>query len=98
MGFGSENKPGKAICDSPAVVKDKNGSLRLEMKSDHPFLDQHSQYHTQSWRANGDISLILSKCSSDNPSISDIIATEKYVFGYACKGNQTFGEVVDLLM
>ncbi|KAH3778534.1 hypothetical protein DPMN_179999 [Dreissena polymorpha] len=96
MEFGSENMQGKAIRDSPAIVKDKNGSLRLEMKRDHPFLVQHSQYHTQAWRANGDISLILSKSSPDNPSISDIIATEKYVSGYACKGNQPTGEVVDL--
>ncbi|KAH3883662.1 hypothetical protein DPMN_007622 [Dreissena polymorpha] len=29
MEFGSENMQGKAIRDSPAIVKDKNGSLRL---------------------------------------------------------------------
>ena len=57
---------------------------------------QHSRVHTQGWRDNGDISLILSKSSPDNPSIAEIIATEKYVTGYACKGNQSTGEMVDL--
>ncbi|KAH3748569.1 hypothetical protein DPMN_183015 [Dreissena polymorpha] len=87
---------GKDIRDSPAIVKDKHGSFRLEIKRDHQFLVQHSQYHTQAWREYGDISLILSKRSPDNPSICDIIATEKYVSGYACKGNQPTGDVVDL--
>jgi hypothetical protein len=31
-----------------------------------------------------------------NPSVNEIIATEKYVSGYACKGNQPTGAIVDL--
>ena len=96
MEFGPQNMPGKILRDTPAIVKDKNGSLRLEMQRDHPMLVQHSMYHTQGWRANGDISLILSKSSPDNPSVEDIIATEKYITGYACKGNQPTGAVVEL--
>lgn len=80
----------------PAIVKDKNSSLRLEMPRDHPVLVQHSQYHTQGWRANGDISLILSKSDPENPSVNEILATEKYITGYACKGNQPTGAVADL--
>ncbi len=53
-------------------------------------------FHTQGWRANGDISLILSKNGPDNPSADDIIATEKYITGFACKGNESTGAVVDL--
>ncbi len=79
-----------------AIVNDKNGSLRLEMSRDHPMLVQHSRFHTQGWRANGDISLILSKSPPENPSVNEIIATEKYITGYACKGNEATGAVVDL--
>ena len=96
MEFGPKDNPGKELRDIPAIVKDKNGSLRLEMERDHPTLVQHSQYHTQGWRANGDISLILSKSSPENPSVEDIIATEKYITGYACKGNEPTGAVVEL--
>jgi hypothetical protein len=39
-------------------------------------------------RANGDISLILSKSGPENPSVDEIIAVEKYITGYACKGNE----------
>ena len=96
MEFGTEQSPGKKIRDTPALVKDHNGSTRLEMTRDHPVLVQHSRYHTQGWRANGDISVILSKSSPDNPSVHDIIATEKYITGYACKGNQPTGAISNL--
>lgn len=96
MEFGFENNPGKPLRASAAIVRDKNGSLRLEMSRDHPMLVQHSIYYTQGWRANGDIFLILSKSEPENPSVDDIIATEKYVTGYACKGNEPTGAVVDL--
>lgn len=86
----------KPTRSSPAIVKDRNGSLRLEMERDHPVLVQHSKFHTQGWRANGDISLILSKGGSANPSVDDILATEKYITGYACKGNEPTGAISDL--
>ena len=96
MEFGNEQSPGKQLRKSPAIVKDKNGSLRLEMARDHPQLVQHSRFYTQGWRANGDISLILSKSSPENPSVDEIMATEKYITGYARKGNEGTGAVVDL--
>ena len=96
MEFGSEQNPGKEIRSMPSIQRDKNGSLRLEMSRDHPMLVQHSQHHTQGWRANGDISLILSKSPPENPSVDDIIATERYITGYACKGNQPTGAMVEL--
>lgn len=66
------------------------------MERDHPVLVQHSKFHTQGWRANGDISLILSKSDPSNPSVDEILATEKYITGYACKGNQPTGALSDL--
>ena len=96
MEFGTLSAPGKTIRNEPSIVLDKNGSKRLEMARDHPMLVQHSRFHTQGWRANGDISLILSKNGPDNPSVNEIIATQKYITGYACKGNQPTGAVADL--
>ena len=96
MEFGTESNPGKQIREKPAIVKDKNGCQRLEMPRDHPLLVQHSQFHTQAWRANGDISIIISKSEPKNPSVDEIIACEKYISGYACKGNQPTGALVDL--
>ena len=96
MEFGSTADPGKVLRDAPSIVKDKTGSMRLGMERDHPMLVQHSQYHTQGWRANGDISLILFKGGPDNPSVDDIIATERYVSGYACKGSESTGALVNL--
>ena len=96
MEFGSTEAPGKELRDAPAIAKDKNGSLRLELERDHPNLVQHSQVHTQGWRANGDVSIILSQSHPSNPSVSEIVATEKYVSGYACKGNEGIGSSVDL--
>lgn len=86
----------KQVRSSPAIVKDQNGSLPLEMERDHLVLVQHSRFHTQGWRANGDISLILSKSDPSNPSVDEIIATEKYITGYACKGNEPTGAHSDL--
>ena len=38
MEFGNEQSHGKQLRESPAIVTDKNGSLRLEMVKDHPQL------------------------------------------------------------
>ncbi|CAG2201823.1 unnamed protein product [Mytilus edulis] len=35
MEFGTSLNPGKTVRDNPAIVKDRNGSLRLEMERDH---------------------------------------------------------------
>ena len=101
----NKSKPNTKLCrmefpkplrDFPDIIHDRNKSMRLEMPRDHPMLVQHSRIHTQAWRANGDISLILSKSGTDNPSVDDIMATEKYITGYACKGNQPTGAIADL--
>ena len=96
MGFGSKSKPGKEIQEQPLLIKDKNGCLRLEMERDHPSLVQSSRIHLQTWRANGDVSIILSESDPDSPSYSEIIATERYVSGYACKGNVSTSAISDL--
>lgn len=88
----------KQLRSQPAIVKDRNGSLRLEMERDHPVHVQHSRFHTQGWRENGDISLILSKSDPSNPSVDEIIATEKYITGYACKGNEPTPEIRMILL
>ena len=41
MGFGTFNTPGRELREKPALVKDLNGSNRLEMERDHPMLVQH---------------------------------------------------------
>ena len=57
--FGTEVAPGKTLRQVAEIVKDKNGSLRLEMERDHPMLAQNSKFMTQGWRANGNLSVIL---------------------------------------
>ena len=76
---------------NPEIVEDHNGAPRLEMPRDHPRVVQHSRYQLQSWRANGDVSLILSNSPPDNPSTDDIIAIIDYVCGYACKDSKPTG-------
>ena len=66
------------------------------MQRDHPRIVQHSRYQIQSWRANGDVSLILSNSPPDNPSTDDIIAIIDYVCGYACKDSEPTGATADL--
>ncbi|CAC5388030.1 unnamed protein product [Mytilus coruscus] len=78
MEFGTGSSPGKQLKETTVIVKDKNGSLRFEMAREQQMLVQHSRFHSQGWRANGDISLIVSKSDADNPSVDDILATEKY--------------------
>jgi hypothetical protein len=41
MEFGTESSPGKEIRETPALVKDKNGSLRLEMSREIDHLLWH---------------------------------------------------------
>ena len=96
MEFGSEFSPGKKLRNDPEVVGDHNGAPRLEMPRDHPRVVQHSRYQIQSWRANGDASLILSSSPPDNPSTDDIIAIIDYVCGYACKDSEPTGATADL--
>ncbi|XP_064619450.1 uncharacterized protein LOC135482899 [Lineus longissimus] len=96
MGFGTEEEPGRELRDVPAIVLDHNRNKRLEMERDHPSMVQHSRLHIQAWRANGDLSIIVSESQPENPSINEIIATEKYVSGYACKGNEPTGAVADI--
>ena len=96
MEFGSEFSPGKKLRNDPEVMGDHNGAPRLEMPRDHPRLVQHSRYQTQSWRANGDASLILSSSPPDNPSTDYVIAIIDYVCGYACKDSEATGATADL--
>ena len=96
MEFGSEFRPGKKVRIGPEIVEDHNGAPRLEMARDHPRMVQHSRYQMQSWRANGDISLILSNSPPDNPSTDDIIAIVDYVCGYARKDSEPTGATADL--
>ena len=96
MEFGSEFRPGKKLHNGPEIVDDHNGAPRLELPRDHPRMVQYSRYQMQSWRANGDVSLILSNSSPDNPSTDDIIAIIDYVCGYACKDSEPTGATADL--
>lgn len=96
MEFGSEFHRGKDLRESPEIVKDSNGASRLELTRDHPRVVQHSRYQLQAWRANGDVSLILSNSPPDTPSADEIIAVTDYVCGYACKDNEATGATTNL--
>ena len=96
MEFGTLSSPGKELRNKPAIVSEKNKSMRLGIPRDHPMLVQNSRLHAQGWSANRDISILVSKSDPANPSIGEILATEKYVTGYACKGNQPTGAIADL--
>ena len=97
MEFGSEFCSGKKLRNDPEIVGDHNGAPRLEMPRDDPHVVQHSCYQIQCWRANGDVSLILSNSPPDNPSTDDIIAIIEYVCGYDCKNSEPTGATADLL-
>lgn len=84
MEFGSEFNQAKELHDIVEIVNDRNGAPRLELPCDHIHVVQHSRYQLQSWRANGDVSLIVSNSPSDDPSPDEIIAVTNYVCGYAC--------------
>ena len=96
MEFGSKFFPGKKLRNDPEIVGDHNGAHRLEMPRDHPRVVYHSRYQIQSWRANWDVSLILSNYPPANPSSDDIIAIIDYVCGYACKDSEPTGATADL--
>ena len=96
MEFGSEFHLGKKVHSEPEIANDHNGAPRLEMPHDHPRVIQHSSYQLHLWRANGDISLILSNSSSHNPSADDIIAIIDYECGYGCNDSEPTGATADL--
>ena len=79
MEFGSKFCPGKKLRNDSEIVEDHNGAPRLEMPRYHACVVPHFRYQIQSWRANGDVSLILSNSPPDNPSTDDIIAITGYV-------------------
>ena len=95
MEFGTEKNPGKLIRNEPAIVQDTHKNLRLELERDHPNLVQHSKIHCQAWRANGDISILLSNSNPKTPSSDDIFSVEQYVSGYICKDNTPNGAIHD---
>ena len=71
--FGSVENPSKPLRCNPAIVKDKNKCYRLVLEMNRPMLVKHSKYHTQGWRANRDIPLILPRSNPD-PSVDEIMA------------------------
>ena len=69
--------------------------VHLDLERDHPNLI-HLRYHIKGWKAICDISIIPSKCNPEHLSVNEIIATEKYVSGYNCQGNETIGGSIQL--
>ena len=72
MEFGSEFRLGKKLHSVPEIVEDQNGAPRLDMSQDNPCVVQHPHYQMYSWRANEDVSLILSNSPQDNPSTEEL--------------------------
>ena len=81
---------------NPEIEEDHNRATRLEMPRVHPRVVQHSRYQLQSWRASGDVSLLLSNSPPDNRGTDDIIAIIEYVCGYACKDSEATAATADL--
>lgn len=63
------------------------------MEQDHPTIVQHSQFHTQGELMAKFLSLFQ---KAENPSVDEITTTGRYVYDYACKGNQPIGALVEL--
>lgn len=95
VGCGKEQTKGK--CDTPgfplrdaaSIEKDHRGITKLFLSRNNSRLNQTSKIALQSWRANCDVQILLYKCSSASPDISEIAGVVDYVIAYSCKGNAT---------
>ena len=58
MEFGGEFRPGKKVQNCTEIVEDHNKAPRLEMPRGHRLV-QHSCYQLQSWRADGDVVVVV---------------------------------------
>jgi hypothetical protein len=95
IGCGKEQTKGK--CDTPgfplrkdaSIEKDHRGITKLFLSRNNSRLNQTSKIALQSWRANCDVQILLYKCSSTSPDISEIAGVVDYVIAYSCKGNAT---------
>lgn len=87
---GKCDTPGWALQTDPSIdVDEKRGFKRIRCVRNTPRLQQHSRPHLQSWRGNGDVTVIVIESHPDNPEPSEIAAVLAYVVGYGCKGVET---------
>ena len=96
MEFGTGDAPGLTLRQMPEIVKDNNRSYKLERVKGSPYACTKFKIYDTDGEQTGHFSVILSKSGVKNPSMSEIIASEVYINGYSCKGNQGTGALSDL--
>ena len=90
MNFGQYNEgrksSGKEI--NPFVARKTEGKHpRYEGRCDHPYLVQHCGVRPLSWLANYDTQPIIEH---------DLIALMKYIASYACEGESTTSDLLNI--
>jgi len=86
----SKKTPGWTLSLEDAIIKDKRGFQKLNLKRNHPRFLQTSFYCLQSWRANCDVSIMIFDSDPKHPDLSEIAEVTDYVVSYACKGNVSY--------
>ena len=101
--FGAGPEVTKDMCDTPGfhlhsepTIDKQGGKTALKMPRNHPRLLQSSVVAAQSWRANQDVSIIMYKSDPNEPDVQEIARMTEYVVSYACKGNATQKEEVQM--
>ena len=101
--FGGGVEDTKNMCDTPGfnqhfepIIDKQGGKTALQMPRNHPRLLQSSVVAAQSWRANQDVSVILYKSNPNEPDVQDIARITEHLVSYACKGNATLKEEVQM--
>jgi hypothetical protein len=67
----------------------KRGFKRILLPRNTSRMQQHSRTHLQSWRANGDVTVILLGSDPDAPDPTELAVVLSYVVGYGYKGVDT---------
>lgn len=90
--YGKGNTPGFPLRDSPEMVRDFRGFMRLELPRNHRRILQTSLWLSQGWRANCDIQFLLYDCDPSFMDPSDIAKVTDYIVAYTCKGVESLWE------
>ena len=101
--FGAGPEVTKDMCDtsgfslhSEPTIDKQGGKTALQMPRNHSRLLQSSVVAAQSWRANQDVSVIMYKSDPNEPDVQEIARMTEYIVSYACKGNATHKEEVQM--
>lgn len=88
--YGEKDSEGKILRTFAAVVTDKKGVQKLQMKrTKSRKVVQLSKPMLQSWRANCDLQLLIYNSDPRSPDIAEIESVTRYVVAYAGKKHNT---------